>query len=300
MRVLICDPISASAVERIKYAGIDVEDLSSLPKEELINRVKDFDAMVVRSATKVRQPMIDKMERMKLIIRGGVGIDNIDADYAKQKGIEVKNTPAASSRSVAEITIGHMLALARHIARGTQSIKEGNWEKKALKGTELLDKTLGIIGIGRIGKEVIKIAKALGMKVIAYDPYVKEVDDVELVDLNTLLNSSDYISIHVPFTPETKYLLDKAEFEKMKDGVIVINCARGGVVNESALLEAIKSGKVGGTGIDVFEVEPPKSSKLLNLPNVTFTPHIGAATSEAQARIGEEVANILIEFAKQT
>jgi len=299
MKVLICDPISASAIKRIQDAGIDAEDLSNLPKEELVNRIKDFDAMIVRSATKVRQPMIDKMGRMKLIIRGGVGIDNIDADYARQKGIEVKNTPAASSRSVAEITIGHMLALARHIARGTQTIKEGKWEKNALKGTELLDKTLGIIGIGRIGKEVAKMANALGMKVIAYDPYITEADELELVDLDTLLKNSDYISIHVPFTSETKYLLDKVEFEKMKDGVIVINCARGGVVNEDALLDVIKSGKVRGAGIDVFEEEPPKPGELLNLPNVTFTPHIGAATSEAQARIGEEIANILIEFAKE-
>jgi len=300
MRVLICDPISPSAIKRMQDAGIDVEDLSDLPKDELINRVKDFDVMVVRSATKVRKPMIDRMERMKLILRGGVGLDNIDVDYAKQKGIRVGNTPSASSRSVAELTIGHMLALSRHIVRGTQSIKEGKWEKKALKGIELLGKTLGIIGIGRIGKEVAKIAKALGMKVIAYDPYVREANDAEFVDFDTLLKNSDYISIHVPLTDETKYLLDKTEFEKMKDGVIVINCARGGVVNEAALLEAMKRGKVGGAGIDVFEEEPPKPSELLNLPNVSFTPHIGAATSEAQARIGEEVANILIEFARQT
>ena len=300
MKVLICDPISTSAIKRMQDAGIDVEDLSELPKDELTDKVKDFDVMVVRSATKVRKPMIDKMERMKLILRGGVGLDNIDVDYAKQKGIRVENTPAASSRSVAELTIGHMLALSRHIARGTQSIKEGKWEKKTLKGVELLGKTLGIIGIGRIGKEVAKIAKALGMKVIAYDPYVKETTDAELVDFDTLLKNSDYISLHVPLTAETKHLLNKAEFEKMKDGVIIINCARGGVVNEVALLDAIKSGKVGGAGIDVFEEEPPKPSELLNFQNVTFTPHIGAATSEAQARIGDEVANILIEFAKQT
>ncbi|MCK4352465.1 D-2-hydroxyacid dehydrogenase [candidate division WOR-3 bacterium] len=298
MKVLIADPTSPQAIEEMKSAGVDVQDLSGVPKEELPEKVKDFDVMVVRSATKVRKEMIDKMEQMKLIVRGGVGLDNIDVDYATTKGIKVTNTPLASSSSVAEITLAHMFALSRHIARGTQSIKEGKWEKKILKGIELSGKTLGIIGIGRIGKKLAKKATALGMNVVGYDPYVKNVEGVESVDFDTLLNTSDYISLHIPFTPETKHLIGKNEFEKMKDGVIIINCARGGVVDEQALLEALKSGKVGGAGLDVFKTEPPPKTELMELPNVTFTPHIGAATKEAQSRIGKEVSKIVCEFAK--
>ena len=298
MKVLIADPIDPGSIEKIRQARIEVEDLSGIPKEELPNRVSNFDVMVVRSATKVRKEMIDRMQKMKLIIRGGVGLDNIDADYAKSKGIKVVNTPGASSASVSELTLAHMFALSRHIARGTQSIKEGQWEKKTLKGIELSGKTLGIIGVGRIGKELAKRAKGLGMKVIGYDPYVKTMEESELVDFDTLLRTSDYISLHIPLTPETRNILGKDEFEKMRDGVIIVNCARGGIIDENALLDALKKGKVAGVGIDVFETEPPPRTELMELPNVTFTPHIGAATKEAQARIGKEVAQIVCEFAK--
>lgn len=292
MRVVIADPIAKTAIEELKGCGVEVDDLSSLPKEELVGKVKGYDCMVVRSATKVRKEMIDSMDTMKLIIRGGVGIDNIDASYAKEKGIKVINTPAASSISVAELALAHMFALSRHIVQGTVGIKEGKWEKKALKGVELFGKTLGIIGLGRIGIELAKRGKALGMRVIAYDPYTTA-EGIDKVDLDTLLRDSDYISIHTPLTDETKHLIEKNAFEKMKKEVILVNCARGGIVDENALLEALKTGKIAGAGLDVFEIESPKVSELMELPNVTFTPHIGASTKEAQKRIGEEVVRII-------
>lgn len=294
MKVLIADPVSSAVIEELQNLGVEVNDLSSLPKEDLIAKVKDYECMVVRSATKVRKDMIDKMEKMKLIIRGGVGIDNIDVSYAEGKGIKVINTPAASSASVAELVIAHMFALSRHIVKGTIGIKEGKWDKKQLKGTELLNKTLGIIGVGRIGKELIKRAKALGMKVIAYDPYVS-LEDVDMVELDILFKDSDYISIHTPLTDKTKHLIGTDALGKMKQNAIVVNCARGGVVDEKALLDALKEGKITGASLDVYEVEPPETSGLMELTNVTFTPHIGASTKEAQARIGEEVVRIIKE-----
>ncbi len=294
MKVLIADPVAKTVITELQNLGVEVDDLSSLPKEDLIAKVKDYEFMVVRSATKVRKDMIDKMEKMKLIIRGGVGIDNIDVSYAKGKGIKVMNTPAASSASVAELVIAHMFALSRHIVKGTIGIKEGKWDKKQLKGTELLNKTLGIIGVGRIGKELIKRAKALGMNVVAYDPYIK-LENVDMVELDTLLGNSDYISIHTPLTDETKHLIGTDALGKMKQNAIVVNCARGGVVDEKALLNALKNGKIAGASLDVYEVEPPETSGLMELSNVTFTPHIGASTKEAQARIGEEVVRIIKE-----
>ena len=298
MRVLVADPLADEAIQELKGVGLEVEDLSGLPKEELANKVTDFDIMTVRSATKVRSDMIDKMQNMKLIVRGGVGLDNIDVEYAKSKGIEVKNTPAASSASVAELVLAHMFALSRHIVRGTRGISEGQWEKKKLKGVELAGKTLGIIGLGRIGQELGKRALALGMNVIGYDPYVKDIERVESVELDKLIREADYISVHTPLTDETRHFIGDNEFEKMKDGVVLVNCARGGVLDEDALLRALKNGKVRGAGLDVFEQEPPSRSELLKLPNVTFTPHIGASTKEAQARIGKEVVDIIKEFAK--
>ena len=294
MKVLIADPVAKTVITELQNLGVEVDDLSSLPKEDLIAKVKDYEFMVVRSATKVRKDMIDKMEKMKLIIRGGVGIDNIDVSYAEGKGIKVINTPAASSASVAELVIAHMFALSRHIVKGTIGIKEGKWDKKQLKGTELLNKTLGIIGVGRIGKELIKRAKALGMKVIAYDPYVS-LEDVDMVELDILFKDSDYISIHTPLTDKTKHLIGTDALGKMKQNAIVVNCARGGVVDEKALLDALKEGKITGASLDVYEVEPPETSGLMELTNVTFTPHIGASTKEAQARIGEEVVRIIKE-----
>jgi D-3-phosphoglycerate dehydrogenase len=247
----------------------------------------------------VRQPLIDVCPNLKIIVRGGVGLDTIDVDHARSKGITVKNTPKASSASVAELAIGYMFTLARSLYKASATMKAEKWEKKAFEGDEIGGKTLGLVGIGNIGKEVAKRATALGMTVLAYDPYVKEAEYVKLVSLDELLAQADYISLHLPKTKESANMIDKAQFEKMKTGVRLINCARGGIVNEDALYEALSSGKVAGAAIDVYAVEPPTEWKLAKLDNVVCSPHIGAQTKEAQGRVAAEVADILIEFAKK-
>jgi D-3-phosphoglycerate dehydrogenase len=231
-------------------------------------------------------------------VRGGVGLDTIDHEYARSKGITVMNTPMASSASVAELAIGFMFALARSIYKATASMKSEKWEKKAFEGDEIGGKTLGLIGIGNIGSEVAKRANALGMTVVAYDPYVKSAEGVKMVTLDELLSQSDYISLHLPKTKESADMIGKAQFEKMKTGVRIVNCARGGILNEDALYEALTNGKVAGAALDVFAEEPPTDWKLLKLDNVIGSPHIGAATKEAQSRVGAEVADKLIEFVK--
>lgn len=268
-------------------------------KGELGVVLKDFDVLVIRSATKVTADILDKSEggKLKLIIRAGVGIDNIDVDYAKEKGVAVKNTPNASSNSVAELAIGHMFALARFIAISNYTMREGQWNKKKYEGTELSGKTLGIIGMGRIGKSLAKKAEALGMNVIYNDMFGKQ-DGLSygFFELDELLKTSDFISLHVPYDKEKGCLVGKPQFDIMKDGVYLINCARGKVVDELALLEALDNGKVAGAGIDVFAEEPTKNEILVNHPRVSVTPHIGAATKEAQNRIGEEVVTIISDF----
>ncbi len=299
IRVHVNDPLDDEAMELLRSKG-DLEVTSEhLDKEELKKIMPDVEVLVVRSATKVTADVIEASQKLRIIARAGVGLDNIDLEKAKEKGIKVLNTPGASAISVAELTIGMMFALSRHIARGTMDLKEGKWTKKELKGVELTGKTLGIIGLGRIGREVAKRALGLGMKVVAYDPYVKEIDmDVSLVDLDELYKTADYITVHVPLMPETKHLINDEAFSKMKKGVFIINCARGGVVDESALLKALKEGKVAGAGMDVFETEPPTSDiekELLSLPNVVATPHIGASTKEAQKRVGKEIVEKIFE-----
>jgi D-3-phosphoglycerate dehydrogenase len=298
MKILICDKTESEAIERMRAAGLMVDTNFEITAEELPNVLPAYDGCVVRGRTKVRQPLIDLCPGLKVIVRGGVGLDNIDADYARSKGITVMNTPKASSASVAELTIGFMFDLARSIHKATATMKAEKWEKKAFEGDELGGKTLGLIGIGNIGKEVAKRANALGMTVIAYDPYVKEAEGVRLVQLDVLLAKSDYISLHLPKTKESSNMIGKAQFEKMKAGVRLVNCARGGIVDETALYEALVSGKVAGAALDVFAEEPPTDYRLLKLDNVIGSPHIGAATHEAQGRVGVEVAEKLIEFAK--
>lgn len=300
MKVLICDPIDEKAVARLREGGLAITVKTGMSEAELAQELaKGYDAIVVRSATKVRKPAIDAAQGLKLIIRAGVGLDNIDAEYAKEKGIEVLNTPKASTDSVAELTLAHMFALARSLVRATETMREGKWEKKAFHGIELQGKTLGVIGIGRIGQAVARRALCLGMKVIAYDKYVKEspIPGVKMVSLEELLRESDFVTLHVPPDP-TGPVIGAREIALMKDGAFLINCARGGVVDEKALLEALNSGKLGGAGLDVFEEEPPKNMELLRHPKVTLTPHIGAQTREAQARIGDEVVEILLSWAK--
>jgi len=299
MKILVCDKTEKEAIDQMRSGGLTVDVRDDITPEELPKVLPAYDGMVVRSRTKVRQPLIDVCPNLKVIVRGGVGLDTIDADYAKSKGITVMNTPMASSASVAELTVGYMFALARSTYQAAASMKSEKWEKKNFEGDEIGGKTLGLIGVGNIGKEVAKRAKALGMTVIAYDPYVKAVEGVKMVKLDELLAQSDYISLHLPKTKESANMIGKDQFAKMKKGVRVINCARGGIIDENALHDALVSGKVAGAALDVYAEEPPTDWKLVKLPNVICSPHIGAATKEAQGRVGAEVAEKLIAFAKK-
>ena len=298
MKVLVCDKTEAEAIERMRAAGLQVDVRDDISPEELPKVLPAYDGMVVRSRTKVRQALIDVCPHLKVIVRGGVGLDTIDADYAHSKGITVMNTPKASSASVAELTIAYMFALARSIIQATASLKAEKWEKKNFEGDELGGKTLGLVGIGNIGGEVARRAAALGMTVIAYDPFIKSAAGVQMVNLDELLTRSDYISLHLPLTNESHNMIGKAQIARMKNGVRMINCARVGIIDEDALYKALKSGKVAGAALDVYAQEPPSDFKLLKLDNVIGSPHIGAATHEAQGRVGAEVAEKLIEFAK--
>jgi D-3-phosphoglycerate dehydrogenase len=296
MKILVCDPMESSAIERMRSAGLTVDVRDSITPDELNTVLKDYDGMIVRSRTKVRAPLIDLAPNLKIILRGGVGLDTIDADYARSKGITVMNTPLSSSASVAELAIGYMIALARAIPATTASMRAGKWEKKKFEGDEIGGKTLGIVGIGNIGKEVAKRALALGMDILVYDPYAAAPEHLAKVSLDELLAQADYITFHMPLTDETRHMIDARAFEKMKAGVRIINCARGGIVDEDALYDALVSGKVAGAALDVYAQEPCEGHKLFALEQVIGSPHIGAATHEAQTRIGAEVADKLIEF----
>lgn len=298
MKVLVCDKTEKECIEQMRAAGLTVDTNFEVTPEDLMTVAPAYDVLVVRSRTKVRQPLIDVCPNLKLITRGGVGLDTIDVDYARSKGIEVRNTPLASSDSVAELAIGYMFMMARSLYKATETMKAEKWEKKAFEGVEIGGKTLGLVGVGNIGKATARRAAALGMTVLAYDPYVKEFEYGKLVSLDELLAAADYISLHLPKTKESADMIGAAQFAKMKDGVRIVNCARGGIINEDALYDALTSGKVAAAALDVFAVEPPTHWKLLKLENVIGSPHIGAATKEAQGRVGAEVAQIVIEFAK--
>jgi len=299
MKILINDGLSKGGIAALKAAGFDVDE-NKIPQEELPAKIAPFDVIVVRSASKVKADVIDGGKNLKVVVRGGVGVDNIDVKYAESKGVKVMNTPTASSASVAELALAHMFALARFIPDANMTMRDGLWEKKKYaKGIELGGKTLGILGIGRIGKELAKRAMALGMKVIAHDPFVKTIDlPIALVSKEELLKKSDFVSLHMPKSPDG-YVLGASEFAMMKDGAYLVNCARGGVVDEKALLDALNANKLNGAGIDVFEQEPTTNLDLVKHPKVSVTPHIGANTEEAQERIGAEVASLLIAHFKK-
>lgn len=298
IRILANDGLQQGAIDKLTSLGFEVVN-NHYDKDELGNILREFDILVIRSATKVTADILAQAEggNLKLIIRAGVGIDNIDIPYATKVGVSVKNTPNASSDSVAELAIGHMFALARFIAISNYTMREGQWNKKKYEGIELKGKTLGIIGMGRIGRSLAKRAEALGMNIIYNDVFGKQ-DNLtyEFSNLENLLKISDFISLHVPYDKEKGALIGKAQFDIMKEGVYLINCSRGKVVEESALLEALNSGKVAGAGIDVFEEEPTKNKELVNHYRVSVTPHIGASTKEAQERIGEEVVTTIVDF----
>ncbi len=298
MKVLVSDPIAEQGIEILKNAGFEVVQKTGLSPEELAKVIPDFDGIIIRSASKVTKEVIDAANNLKVIGRAGIGLDNVDRNAAKERGVKVVNTPTATSISVAELALGMMFSAARRIPQASVSTKSSKWEKKKFKGFELYGKKLGIIGIGRIGSEMAKRAKALGMEVIAYDPYVKTSDYANIVDLDTLLKESDYISLHIPKTSETEHILDKTAFDKMKEGVVIINCARGGVVDENALYDAINDGKVRIACVDVFESEPAKDNKLFDLEQVIVTPHIGAQTKEGQTRAGTQIAELVRDALK--
>jgi len=313
-RILANDGIDPIGKELLEKAGFQV-DTDHIPQAELSEGLKNYDAITVRSATKVRKDLIDACPNIKLIGRGGVGMDNIDVDYAREMGLAVVNTPAASSLSVAELVFAHLFTGIRFLQDSNRKMPvEGNTRfndlKKAYaKGIELRGKKIGIIGFGRIGRETAKVALGLGMDVLAYDLFeiptelelvlggnVRVNCPINAVSVEQLIKESDFISLHVPFSE--KPVLGKEEFALMKDGVGVVNCSRGGTIDEDALLEALNSGKVSFAGLDVFDNEPSPRQDLLSHPNVSLTPHIGASTNEAQERIGTELANLIIDFFK--
>ncbi|MFO7980485.1 MAG: D-2-hydroxyacid dehydrogenase [Candidatus Aminicenantes bacterium] len=296
-KVLICDALHPDALEELKsLSDLDVTLKTGMDESELIKTIPDYNAAVVRSATKITKNVVEAASNLELIIRAGIGLDNIDLDAAEEKGIEVRNTPTATTISVAEHTFGLMLGAVRQHGRGNLSMKQHKWEKKKLKGSELYGKTLGIIGSGRIGLAVAQRAIAFGMKVIVYDVVEVKTDlDIEQVSLDELFKRADIISLHLPLTKDTKHIISDEEFSKMKDGVVIVNAARGGVVDEKALLKALDEGKVKAAAMDVCEVEPPEEFDLIDHPNVLATPHIGAACAEGQRRAGLEVVKILKE-----
>jgi len=290
-KILICDKIADAGIKLLEENGYKVMKAWDTPKDELLEIVGEYDALIVRSATKVKGDLIVNGQNLKVIGRAGIGLDNIDLEKAREMGITVVNTPQASSISVAELAIGHLLALTRGIVRGTVTLREGKWAKKKLKSVEVHGKTLGLIGYGNIAKIVEKLALALGMKVIVVRSRVYD----RFVSLEEMLPKADFISIHVPLTPRTRHILSTREFGMMKDGVMIIDCSRGGVVDQGALYQALVSGKVKAAATDVFEEEPPGKHKLLTLENVHATPHIGAQTKEAQLRAGVQIAERVIE-----
>lgn len=309
-RILINDGMHPSGIQKLRDAGHTV-DTENIPQADLMEKLPAYDAICVRSATKVRAELIDNCPNLKVIGRGGVGLDNIDVDYARSKGIAVRNTPAASSRSVAELAIGHALTLARFVHLSNRQMPTGgNAEFKGLKksyskGFELEGKTMGVIGFGRIGQELAKVAFGMGMQVVAHDMRpvtakitqkigsVEVTNEVATTSVDDVFAQADIISLHVPFTGAP--VLDAAAFSKMKDGVVILNAARGGTIDETSLLEALDSGKVAAAGLDVFENEPTPRQDLLDHPKISCTPHIGASTTQAQEKIGLELAGNLME-----
>lgn len=296
-KVLIADSLDKAAIEKLKeIKTLEVTVKTGMDEAALVQAIPEFNAIVVRSATKVTRKVIEAGKNLELIVRAGIGLDNIDKAAAQEKGIKVANTPAATSISVAEHTFGMMLAAVRKHGQANLSMKAHKWEKKTLEGTELYQKTLGLIGVGRIGQEVAKRAIAFGMSVIGYDVVPFKTDlAIKPVTLDELLAQADVISLHIPLTDQSRHMISDAQFAKMKNGVVLINASRGGTVDEKALLAALNSGKVKAAAVDVFEKEPPEDFSLIDHPNVLALPHIGASAEEGQGRAGLEVVKILKE-----
>lgn len=301
-RVLVADPIEESAVAEIKSAGHEVVVRNKETDGPIEEQIKGFDCVVVRSATKITREVIDAADKLKLVVRAGVGLDNVDSEAAKEKGIEVQNTPEAPTVSVAEMVFSMMFAMARNITQADSSMKDERWEKKKLTGTELWNKTLGVIGFGRIGYEVARRAKAFDMNILAYD-----VIDIEKIcaevgtkktDFEDLVKNSDYITVHVPLVPQTKGMIGEKQFGMMKKTAFLVNTARGGIVDERALLKALNEGAIAGAALDVFENEPPLDWELVKHPRLVATPHLASSTEEAQIRVGELTVQKVIQGLK--
>lgn len=293
-RILVTDPLDPAAAAALRKAGHEVIE-KKLSPDELLREIPTYDALLVRSETKVTKAVLGVADKLKVVGRAGVGVDNIDVTAAKERGVAVVNAPLAATNAVAELTLAHMLALCRQVPRADATTKAGKWEKKALMGIELSGRTLGLIGVGRIGGRVAELCKAFGMKVVVYDPYVdasraKELGVTKVETPAEVVQQADFVSVHVPLTPETKHLVNADLLAQAKPGAFFLNVARGGIIDEKALHDAIVSGKLGGAGLDTFEIEPLKETPLAALPNVVFTPHVGASTHEAQAKAGMMVA----------
>ncbi len=300
MKVLVADALGEAGLAELKKdPSLQVDERPGVKPEELKQIIEHYDAIIVRSGTHLTKDILEKATRLRVIGRAGVGVDNVDLEAATKRGIIVMNTPEGNTISTAEHTFSLLMALARNIPQAYQSIRGGEWKRQLFLGTELHGKVLGVIGFGRIGREVAKRAIAFGMRVVAFDPFISKASfkefPIEFVDLNILLGLSDFITVHTPLTPETKHILNSETFKLCKRGVRIINCARGGIVEEKALLEALQTGIVAGAALDVFEKEPPGDNPLLKLPQVITTPHLGAATQEAQENVAVDVARQVVD-----
>ena len=300
LKIVIADDLPASAVDLLAAEGWTVDAVAGRPLDQLKQDLSDADALVVRSATKVTSALISAASRLRVIARAGTGVDNVDVAAASARGIVVMNAPGANSTSVAELAVGLMLALARNVAAADAAMKQGKWEKKRFMGEELREKTLGLVGLGRIGQEVAHRASAFGMRVIAHDPFIaaQVAGDlgVELVSLDDVFARADYLSLHLPATAATKNLVNAERLARSRRGIRIVNTARGDLIDERALADAIESGQVAGAALDVFEVEPPPDPRLQSMPQVIATPHIAASTREAQELVGVETATALRDF----
>lgn len=299
MRILVTDPLAPAALDLLRKTH-DV-DARKLEPDALLKEIATADALLVRSETKVTKAVVDAASRLKVIGRAGVGVDNIDLEACRARGIVVVNSPDAASQAVAELALGHMIALARRIPAADASTRAGKWEKKAFLGTELAGKTLGLVGMGRIGGRLAEICKAVGMEVVVYDPYISADRALQMGvskadDVMDVARGGDFVSVHTPLTPETRSIVGEKFLAAMKPSAFVLNCARGGIVDEAALARALTEKRIAGAAIDVFEKEPPAGNPLLAAPNLVTTPHLGASTEEAQTKAGLAVARSLLQY----
>ena len=303
MKVLISDKLAEEGVRILEEAGFEVDVNVGLDPEQRKKIIGDYDAMIIRSATKVTPDLLEAASKLKVIARAGTGLDNVDIPAATDKGVVVMNTPGQNSNAAAELAVGMLFALSRHVPRGTAGLKSGKWEKKQLQGRELKGKTLGVIGLGNIGAIVAELARGIKMNVIGFDPFFTD-DQIrergaEPVTFDDLLARSDYVTVHVPKTEETTHLFRAETLAKMKDGAYLVNCARGGIVDEEALCDALEAGKVAGAALDVFETEPPaENHRLLFRDELVCTPHLGASTAEAQVNVAVAAAEQIIGYLK--